>query len=87
MKAIIHNCHTNIFPTDEEVEALCRPGKEADTCIWLLVGSKGFECSSLNKNHSLLERWRKGETVAKRDGCSKVNNFDPSGHDSREVNF
>jgi len=61
----------------EEVKTLCRPGEGADTCIWLVVG-KGFECLYFNRRavsltgEILEERWRKGLTVAKRDGCEVI---------------
>ena len=57
---------------------ICTPGMGADTCIWLIVGADGFECCYLNKPAALYERHRKGKTVAKRDGCSFVNNIDPA---------
>ena len=79
MKAIVSDFYTDIFPTDEEVKGLCTPGAGADTCIWLLMGPKGWECSMMHKNTALLERWNKGLTIAKRDGCDKVKNFDPAG--------
>lgn len=59
----------------EEVDKLCRPGAGADTCIWLVMGGKGFECLYYNRGaisitgEKLEERWRAGLTVAKRDGC------------------
>ena len=61
----------------EEVKTLCRPGEGANTCIWL-VASKGFECLYYNRQavsltgETLDERWRKGLTVAKRDGCDEI---------------
>lgn len=64
--------------TIEEVKKLCRPGAGADTCIWLVVGREGFECLCFNRDavsltgERLDERWRKGLTVAKRDGCDVV---------------
>lgn len=79
MRAIVDSWYTDIYPTDEEVKNLCRPGQGADTCIWLVMGSDGWECTMLHKPHSLLERWLKGKTVAKRDGCQKVSDFNPVG--------
>ncbi len=77
MKAIVNDWYTDIFQTDEEVKTLCKPGAGADTCIWLLISGKGWECSSLHKNPALLKRWEDGDTNAKRDGCDKVNNYHP----------
>jgi hypothetical protein len=79
MKAIVGDWYTDIFPTEKEIREVCRPGEGADTCVWLLCGPKGFECCALHINISLYERWKKGETVAKRDGCEIVHNFQPFG--------
>jgi len=87
MKAIIDEYTTDIFLNDKEIKEFCKIGQGADTCIWLLCGSKGFECCCLNKPYDLLERWRKGETVARRDGCDKVKNFNSGNQDKREVEF
>lgn len=62
----------------EEVKKLCRPGFGADTCIWLVVSGEGFECLYYNRRavsltgEILEERWQKGLTVAKRDGCEEI---------------
>jgi len=64
--------------TTDEVKKLCRPGEGADTCIWLVGGQKGFECLYFNRKavsltgEILEDRWRKGFTVAKRDGCDVI---------------
>lgn len=87
MRAIIDDFTTDIYPTNEEVMELCRPGQGADTCIWLMMGPKGWFCAYYNRQgisltgESLEERWRKGKTVAKRDGCDKVKSvkFDSGG--------
>lgn len=63
---------TAIYLTGEEVKRLCKPGQGADTCIWLMVGKDGFECGYHNRHPSLVERWQKGLTVAKRDGCDEI---------------
>ncbi len=77
MKVIPHEFTTDIILIPEEMKHLCKPGEGAETCIWLVLGSKGFECACLNKPHLLYERWKKGETVAKRDGCEFVDNINP----------
>lgn len=66
----------------EEVKRFCRPGTGADTCIWLVVGPYGFECLYFNRDEgrnlvgeTLEERWKKGLTVAKRDGCEEVKKY------------
>lgn len=79
MKAIISDDYTDIFPTNNEVTELCRPGAGADTCIWLIMGARGWECCCKHRPWSLLDRWKKGETNAKRDGCDKVESFHPFG--------
>lgn len=62
----------------EEVKKLCQPGAGEDTCIWLVVGGRGFECLYFNRRavsltgEILEERWKKGLTVAKRDGCDVI---------------
>lgn len=62
----------------EEVFKLCRPGEYADTCIWLVIGEEGFECLYFNRRavsltgEILEDRWKKGLTVAKRDGCDVI---------------
>lgn len=62
----------------EEVWRLCRPGAGADTCVWLVCGGRGFECLFYNRRavsltgEILEDRWQKGLTVAKRDGCEEV---------------
>ncbi len=66
--------------SDEDVENICKMGHGADCCIWLVMGTKGFECLYHEKHtmsltgDSLYERWKKGLTVAKRDGCDKMRN-------------
>ena len=63
----------------EEALKLCRPGAGADTCIWLVMGTDGWECLYYCRGEgvnllgeTLEERWKKGLTVAKRDGCDVV---------------
>ena len=70
--------HTDILLETEEVMRLCRPGFGADTCIWLVVGQNGFECIYYNGDvpnllgETIRQRWQKGLTVAKRDGCEEI---------------
>lgn len=61
-----------ILLSSEEVRKLCRPGEGADTCIWVLAGPDGLECSYYNRPTALNKRWTQGLTVAKRDGCAVV---------------
>lgn len=56
----------------DEARKLCRPGEGADTCIWLMVDGDGFCCGYYNRHPTLVERWKAGATVAKRDGCDVV---------------
>lgn len=79
MRVEVHDGYKSIFLDKDEVLQLCRPGAGADTCIWLVVGPKGFECLYFNRfegrnleGETLVERWEAGKTVAKRDGCDKV---------------
>ena len=87
MRAIIHSWSTEIFPTETEVKEFCKPGTGADTCSWLAMASTGWECLSLNRPHSIMERREKGTMVAMRDGCEKVNNFSPAGQGEGELFF
>jgi len=77
MKALIHSSHTDIFPTMEEVRRFCKPGREDKTCVWMIQDSEGFRCSRHHKGFALSDKFRKGLTIAKRDGCDLVNKFDP----------
>ena len=79
----IHSDGKTIFLNREEAIKLCRPGAGADTCIWLVVGKGGFACIYFNraegrnlKGETLEERWKKGLTVAKRDGCNVVRSLE-----------
>lgn len=72
MKVVTQDEHTTIFLTREEVLEFCRPGEGENTCIWLVVGGEGFECTYFNRPTALLKRWVRGQTVAKRDGCKTV---------------
>lgn len=87
MKARIYDFYTDIFPTLEEVEELCRPGAGAETCSWLILGGKGFECCCLHKPLALIDRKDRGEMIAMRDGCEKVYTFNPLGRGLVEVEF
>ncbi len=79
MTAIIGDWTTSIRPAAEEVNEMCRPGAGADTCAWLVCGAGGFECTYYNKPWALVDRFKRGETAAKRDGCEKVKAFSPLG--------
>jgi len=56
----------------EEAKKLCQPGRGEYTCIWLLVGVHGFECTYYCRPTALETRWLNGETDAQRDGCEVV---------------
>ena len=72
MKVIVDNFTSDIFPTDGEVEKLCKPGTD-DCCVWLTMGTEGWQCVNKNRPSSLNARFEAGETNAKRDGCKEVN--------------
>lgn len=76
MKTVVHDFHTEIFLEPDEFKSLCKPGEGENTCVWAVVGSKGFECTYHNKNMYLVNRWREGLTTAKRDGCDKIKSLD-----------
>ena len=69
MKHTIYTDRTEVFPSDEEMRTICRPGQGADTCIWLVVGTE-FECTFFNKHPIMIDRFEKDETVSKRNGCN-----------------
>ena len=73
--------------TSDEVKEFCTPGKGADTCAWLLIGSNGWECCCLHKPKILIERFKNKKMVALRDGCEKVNEFEPQKFNIGEVNI
>lgn len=75
MKVKVFDWFTEIFPDDNEIKELCNIGQGADTCVWLIVSGRGFECTYHNKPFYLVERWLRGETTAKRDGCDKVKDW------------
>ena len=89
MKAVIYDAHTTLWPNTEEVKRLCKIGEGAETCILLLVGPDGFECHAKNKMliWSLIERARRGETNAQREGCEEVDNWSPLGMEFGEVDI
>ena len=74
MERIVHDFHTQIFPTEEETQRLCKIGEGPNTCIFLTMSGNGWECHGLNKQPiwSLIERARRGETNAQREGCDEV---------------
>jgi len=72
MEIKVRDSHTVIFLTREEVLELCKPGEQGNTCVWLVVGADGFECTYFNRPSALLKRWVNGKTVARRNGCEKV---------------
>ena len=70
---------TTIRLTREDAMELCLPGEGANTCIWLVADGDGFECIYYRKREgrnlygeTLEDRWLRGDTVAKRDGCDTV---------------
>lgn len=76
------NTEGKIFDlTIEEVREFCHPGEEANTCIWLVADSSGFQCLYYNRRvpsltgEALEDRWKAGKTVAKRDGCDAIREF------------
>ena len=69
-----------ISVSDEDAKNICKIGQGADCCIWLVMGTEGFECLYYKKHamsltgDTLYGRWKKGLTVAKRDGCDRMKN-------------
>ncbi len=69
-----------ILVSDEDAKNTCKIGQGADCCIWLVMGTEGFECLYHEKHamsltgDTLYKRWKSGLTVAKRDGCDRMKN-------------
>lgn len=55
-----------------EVLDRCKLGKGADTCVWFAAEGEGLKCLYWNRPPALVENWKAGLTVAKRDGCDEV---------------
>jgi len=75
---------TILAVSKEDAINVCELGKGANCCIWLVIGSNGFEClyhersTGLNLiGETLEEQWKGGKTVAKRDGCDRVRALNP----------
>ena len=79
MKVTIHKSHTEILPTREEIQELCKAG---NPCLWLV---NSYECTYHNRPPTLVAKLREGEIVGKKDGCEKVKSFDPSGKPSGKL--
>jgi len=80
MRAQIHEFYTDIYPTAEEVDSVCKLGQGADTCVWLVLEGAGFRCTYHNRIDYLQKRFREGKTGAKKDGCVQVIKFVPHEH-------
>ncbi len=78
MKAIVYDQYTDCFPSEEEIKLFCCPGEGDNTCIWLIASEKGFGCCYHHRPGVLIDRFMAGKTNAKRDGCDKMKNFDPT---------
>lgn len=76
MEVEVHDSHTEISLTGDEVKELCKPGQGKETCVWVMVGADGFECAFYNRPTALLERWARGQTVAQRNGCDRIKGLD-----------
>lgn len=68
----------------EDAINICKLGQGADCCVWLVTGTEGFECLYNRKSEgrnlvgeTLEELWKRGLTVAKRDGCERMKTLFP----------
>lgn len=75
MKLRISDWYTDGYPTKDEIERVCKIGQGDDTCVWLVCGAEGFECSCCHKPVHLLKQWEAGQTIAKRNGCNTMNSI------------
>ncbi len=82
MKATKYESYTKIFLTKEEEQELCKP-ITPDRCIWHISG----ECLYHNRPAILVNKFRDGDTIGKRDGCDKVKSFDPAGKPIGELDI
>ena len=48
MKVIIGEYSSEVFPTNEDVQDICKVGQGADTCMFLTMGSTGWQCVALD---------------------------------------
>lgn len=76
MKVQVNDWNSDGFPTNDEMERVCKIGQGDDCCIWLVAGPNGFECTCCHKPMSLVKRWEDGHTIAKRNGCETMNTLD-----------
>jgi hypothetical protein len=53
----------------DDLQTHCKIGQGADTCIWLLIGGKGFECHFHERPSFILAA--RDNMTAKRDGCER----------------
>ena len=85
--------HTEVFPTDDEAKEVCGVGTGPNCCILLTMSSgpnyTGWECHYYNRSPitSVIERWERGDTNAKRFGCKKLEAFDPASYGVGEHEF
>lgn len=77
MKVIVEDWYTEIYLNSIEINILCKPGEGKNTCVWLVCGSKGFECTCKNKPSTLVDKFKNGDTIAKRDGCYFIDDISP----------
>lgn len=65
--------------TETQLATLCRPGKGAETCSFLMYGPDGFECAKHSGFAPLLEAKRAAKSIrALGDNCSGAPDFTPT---------
>ena len=85
MKVIIGEYSSEVFPTNEDVQDICKVGQGADTCMFLTMGSTGWQCVALDWRMRMTLEDRADEMGASRKGCDIVNNFNPQGRTGEEI--
>jgi hypothetical protein len=61
--------------SQEEVNTHCRPGEGAETCKYLVMSPKGFQCEFQNMNFLIDLNEREKPMIAQREGCDRVNTW------------
>jgi hypothetical protein len=70
MEKIIGDFGTEVRMTGDEVKEICKLGKGAECCAFLVCGSNGFECIRMSypNNSTIFARLEAGTMNAKGEG-------------------
>ncbi|MCZ7405025.1 MAG: hypothetical protein O8C67_08855 [Candidatus Methanoperedens sp.] len=59
----------SLIKDDNHVKSVCKPGRLAETCRYLLMGPHGWECGKTDLATKMLIDSRVGCITAKADNC------------------